>query len=498
MHSGNAGAHQAKLPRLTLASLRVLLPRAERDEILADLSSEYAQVVATAGRTAARRWLWRQTLGSAPALLRWNWWRGWTGFEPRANAYRPGGHMLRTWFTDAHYAARRLRARPVYSLLAVLTLAFGIGGTAAVFGIARPVILDPLPYANANEVGTFWMPGWWTEEEFLYLRGKFPGFRLVAAQRPGDVTMRAGDQPARLLPGLTTSGELFDVLGARPFLGRTLRVGDDIQGAEPVAVLSYGLWQELGGQASIVGTRLTLDDVPRTVVGVMPRGFWYPNPSVRIWLPRALDPRGQNGSYLLLGRVAPGVDVHHLEPYVERLTAIIGQRFQYAVKADKTRDAKIVPMRDELLGSIRPAIVATFVAMGLILLIACTNVAALMLGQVEGRASELAVRAALGATRARIAQQLTIEALLIGVGAAVVGGAFAAVGFGVLARAMPIGAWGESASFDWTMFVAAFALALVAGLLIALVPPLSLRRGDRVGGLIGARTRGVQRRGGRC
>ena len=405
--------------------------------------------------------------------------------------------MLRTWFTDAHYAARRLRARPVYSLLAVLTLALGIGGTAAVFGIARPVILDPLPYANANEVGTFWMPGWWTEEEFLYLRGKFPGFRLVAAQRPGDVTMRAGDQPARLLPGLTTSGELFDVLGARPFLGRTLRVGDDIQCAAPVAVLSYGLWQELGGQASIVGTRLTLDDVPRTVVGVMPRGFWYPNPSVRIWLPRALDPHGQNGSYLLLGRVAPGVDIHHLEPYVKRLTAVIGQRFQYAVKADKTRDAKIVPMRDELLGSIRPAIVATFVAMALILLIACTNVAALMLGQVEGRASELAVRAALGATRGRIAQQLTIEALLIGVGAAVVGGVFAAVGFGALARAMPIGAWGESASFDWTMFAAAFALALVAVLLIALVPALSLRRGDLRGALIGARTSGIQMRGGR-
>lgn len=485
------------MPRLPAALLRALLPRAERDEVLADITAEYAEITVRSGRAMATRWLWRQALRSAPMLLRWNWWRGWTGFEPRANAYRPGGLRMRTWLTDAQYAVRRLRARPVYTLLSILTLALGIGGTAAVFGIARPVIFDPLPYPNADRVGTFWMPGWWTEEEFLYLRGKIPGFQLVGAQRPGDVTMRTGDNPARLLPGLTVTSELFDVLGARPYLGRTLRTGDDAQGAEPVAILSYGLWQELGGQPSIIGSRLTLDDVPRTVVGVMPRGFWYPNPSVRIWLPKALDPQGRNGSYLMLGLVQPGVDVHHLDPYIKRLTAIIGQRFQYADKADKTKDAKIVPMREELLASIRPAVIATLVAMALILLIACTNVSALMLGQVEGRASELAVRSALGATRTRIAQQLMIEALVLGIGAAIVGGAFAALGFGLLVRAMPIGAWAESAGFDWTMFAAALVIAIVAVLLIALVPAFSLWRGDLRGALIGARTGGVQGRGGR-
>jgi predicted permease len=485
------------LPRLPAALLRALLPRAERDEILADLAAEHERLAQRSGRSVADRWLWSQALSSAPMLLRWNWWRSWTGFEPRANAYRPGGLQMRTWFTDLHYAIRRLRARPVYTLLAVLTLSLGIGGTAAVFGIARPVIFDPLPYPNADRVGTFWMPGWWTEEEFLYLRGKIPGFQLVGAQRPGDATMRTGDGPARLIPGLTITGELFDVLGAKPFLGRGPRVGDDVQGAAPVAILSYGLWQELGGKASIIGSRLTLDDVPRTVIGVMPRGFWYPNPSVRIWLPKALDPQGRNGSYLLLGLTAPGVDVHRLDPYIKRLTAIIGQRFQYGDKDDKTKNATIVPLREELLSSIRPAIVATFVAMGLILLIACTNVAALMLGQVEGRASELAVRSALGATRTRIAQQLVIEALVIGVVAAAVGSALAALGFGVLVRAMPIGPWADSAGFDWTMLAAAFVLAILAVLLIALVPAFSLWRGDLRGALIGARTSGIQGRGGR-
>jgi predicted permease len=405
--------------------------------------------------------------------------------------------VVKNFTTDARYAVRRLYARPTYTMIAVLTLALGIGGTAAVFGIARPVLFDPLPFANANEVGTFWMPGWWTEEEFLYLRGRIPGFQLVGAHRPGDVTMRTGDGPARLLPGLTTSGELFDVLGARAMIGRTMRPADDVRGAEPVAVLSYGLWQELGGSPSVIGTRITLDDVPRTIVGVMPRGFWFPDPAVRIWLPKALDPQGRNGSYAFVGRAATGVDIRHMDTQLKQLTAMLGERFQYSVKGDKTKNAFVKPIREELLGSIRPALVATFVAMGLILLIACTNVAALMLGQVEGRASELAVRAALGATRGRLTQQLVIEALLVGVLAAASGAALATIGFRLLAQSLPLGAWSENAAFDWTMFAMAITIALVAVLLIALVPTISLWRGDLRVALSGARTGGLQGRGGR-
>ena len=485
------------LPRLPSALLRLMLPRAERDELVADLTAEYVQLEAADGSAAARRWLWWQTLRSAPALLGWSWWRERTGFEPRANAYRPGGPMLKTWTSDARYAVRRLRGRPTYTLLSVLTLALGIGGTAAVFGIARPLIFDRLPYANADEVVTFWMPGWWTEEEFLFLRDKFSGFRAVGAHRPGDVTMREGDAPTRLLPGLTVTAELFDVLGARPLLGRGFRAGDDAQGAEPVAVISYGLWQELGGSSSILGRRLVLDGAPRTIVGVMPRGFWFPNPSVRIWLTKALDPQGRNGSYELVGRVAPGEDARSMQAHLDRLTAVIHDRFQYAPKADKTVNAKLTPLRETLLGKMRPAIVATFVAMGLILLIACANVAALMLGQVEGRATELAVRSALGASRGRLTQQLVVEALLVGLGAGVVGAGFAAAGFRVLARALPIGAWGESASFDWMMLAVAMAIAVGAVLLVVLVPASSLWGGDLRGTMSSARTGGIQGRGGR-
>ena len=182
---------------------------------------------------------------------------------------------------------------------------------------------------------------------------------------------------------------------------------------------------------------------------------------------------------------------------VAALTKIIGERFTYSEKADKTLDAEVTPLREVLLGSMQPALVAMFIAMGLILLIACANVAALMLGQVEGRSTEMAVRAALGATRRRLTQQLVVEALVVGLGAGLLGAGLAAAGFRLLARALPIGAWGESAAFDWTMFAVAMAIAVVAVLLVVLIPSASLWRSDLRGTLSGGRTGGIQGRGGR-
>lgn len=484
-------------PRLPIALLRALLPRAERDELLADVATEYAHLAAERGVGAARRWIWWQTLRSAPGLTLWRGWREWTGFEPRANAFRPGGAMLKTLFADLHYAARRLRTRPTHTLLVVLTLALGIGGTAAVFGIARPVLFKALPYTDAGRLGMFWMPGWWTEQEFTYLRDKFAGFSEVAAYRPSDVTLREGDSPARLVGGISTSWELFDVLGVRPMLGRAFHRGDDVAGAESIAIIDHGLWKQLGGTPAVVGKRVMLDGTPTTIVGVMPAGFWFPDPAVRIWRPQPIDPERQNGSYAFVGRVAPGGDVNHMDAPLRRLTTTIKERFHYAEGADKTLAPAITPLRQALLGSMRPAALSTLAVMAMILLIACANVAALMLGQVEGRSTELAVRSALGATRERIIQQLFVEVLLVGLVAAAAGAALAVAGLGTLARALPLGAWSEGARFDWSLFSAALLLALAAVSLVALVPAWALRRGDLRGTLVGGRTGGIQGRGGR-
>ncbi|HEX5581788.1 MAG TPA: ABC transporter permease, partial [Gemmatimonadaceae bacterium] len=394
------------LPRLATALVGTLLPRAEREEVLADLGEEYGARVESDGALAARRWLWRQVFGSLPALLRRSWWRGWTGFEPRANRMRPGGPMLESWIMDARYAARRLVSRPTYALLAVLTLALGAGGTAAIFSVARTVLLEPLPIRDEGEVDVFWMDGSWNEAEFLAFRPHFPGFRQVAAYRPNDLTLETGNGPLRLVTGIASSAELFDVLGAAPVLGRGFRPGDDVQGAEPVVVVSYGLWQELGGGSDVVGRRLRLGGTERTVVGVMPRGFWFPDPTVRIWTAAPMNPENQAGQYTLVGRREPGATAASMTAALGRLTTALGERFDYPPDWDKTRGASLTPVRDFLVGSVRPALLATLGAMAVILLIAAANVAALMLGQVDSRSTELSVRAALGAGRRRLTQQL--------------------------------------------------------------------------------------------
>ncbi len=405
--------------------------------------------------------------------------------------------MLSALFADTRYAGRRLRARLVYTSMAVLTLGLGIGGTAAAWGIARPLLFEPLPYAAEHEIGAFWMPFDWTEEEFLFLRGRVPGFRAVAAYRAGDTTFREGELPARLLPGIASSVELFDVLGVQPMLGRGFQEEDGFPGAEPVVVLSNGLWRELGGQPSIVGQSLMLDGIPRTVVGVMPRGFWFPSPDVRVWMPVALSPEQQVGRYALVGRVASEQRLEAMETPLDQLATTLGERFEYPAQWDKTRNPTITPVREYLVGSMRAPLLATLAAMGLVLLIACANVTALMLGQVEGRTSELAVRSALGANNVRLIQQVVVEALLIGLAAALAGAAFAAIAFRSLARTLPLGSWGEGAALDWGVFGVALGIALTAALLVVLAPSAALRRGGPRDALSGHRTGGIRGRGGR-
>ncbi len=409
---------------------------------------------------------------------------------------RPGG-TLEGWIIDTRYAARRLRSRPTYSLLAILTLALGAGGTAAIYSLARGLLLDPLPYAREQELAVFWMPGDWNEQEFLYLRGTFPGFRQVAAYRPEDVTLQAGEGPSRFIPGFASSAELFEVLGVTPVVGRGFQPGDDVPGAEGVAVISYGLWQELGGDRSIVGQRLMLDGTPRTVVGVMPRGFWFPDPTVRIWTPTPLDARRRAGNYAFVGRVAPGMRVEAMTGPIAQLVTRIDERFDYPKDWDKTKNAALTPLRESILGSVRPSVLAILAAMAVILLIACANVAALMLGQVDGRSTELAVRAALGAGRRRLIQQIILEALLVGVAAGAVGAALAAGGFRVLTGALPLGALAETAVLDWAVFWAAITIAVLASLMVAIVPAVAIWRSDLRGAISKSRTGGIGGRGGR-
>lgn len=491
------GPDDRALPRAPAFLLRRVLPYAEREEVLEELASEYRERASGSGEAAARRWVWRQVLWSVPTLTRRGWWRGWSGFEVRSEALQPGGAMLEGWSRDVRYALRRLGKRPTYTVLVVLTLALGVGGSAAVYGIARKLLLDPLPVGAEKEVVVFWAGGGWSEEEFAYVRPELTGFRSVAALRHADATLQVGDAPARLVRGYAATAELFDVLGVRPAMGRGFRPGDDVVGTEPVAVISHSLWRELGANPRIVGERVELAGEMRTVVGVMPRGFWYPSPQVQVWLAEEVDPENGVGNYTLIGRMEEGLTVGAMAPHLSRLTTLLDERFDYPEQWDLTKSPELTPVRDHLVGSMRPAVLATVAAMALILLIACVNVAALMLGQVDSRGAELAVRGALGAGRRRLLQQVLVESLVVGGLAGLAGAALAALGFRFLVAALPLGELADAAALDWTLFAVAMPIALLAATAVALVPGISVARCDLQARLRRSRTGGIGGRGGR-
>ena len=487
-----------RLPRLVAGIFRALVPLAEQDEVLGDLEAEFAQREAASGRRAARYWALRQALGSLPPLVGRVWWRGMTGFEPRANRMRPGGSMFESWIMDFRYAARRLMSRPTYALLAVLTLALGAGGTAAIFSVVRTLLLEPLPMRQESQVGVLWFTGSWSEAEFLLLRPNFPGFQTMAAYRPDDATLEVSGGPLRLVPGVAVSAELFDVLGAAPMMGRTFKAGDDVAGAERTTVISHALWQDLGGDPSIVGRQVRLGGITRTVVGVMPAGFWFPSPTTRAWNATPFNPQNRSGRYTLVGRVAEGAALSSIAGPLQAIGTRVNERFPAPERWDKSKAPKVTPAREFFVGDMRPSLIATFAAMAVILLIACANVAALMLGQVDTRSTEMAVRAALGANRRRLIQQLVMESLVIGLIAGVTGALLAAAAFGVLVQALPLGALADTATLDWTVFWAAMAAALGAAVLIATVPGIALWRGSSLQATMATtRTGGIAGRGGR-
>jgi predicted permease len=475
-----------------------MLPVAERDEVLGDFDAEYASRVALSGRGAARRWAWKQVIGSIPSLVRRSWWRGMTGFEPRANRLRPGGPMFESWIMDFRYAVRRLLSRPAYALLATLTLTLGAGGTAAIFSIVRTLLLEPLPIGREDQVGVLWFTGSWSEAEFTMLRPQFPGFQGMAAYRPDDATLEVSGGPLRLVPGIASSSELFDVLGVSPMLGTTFQPGDDAPGAERKTILSYSLWRELGSDPSIVGRPVRLGGITRTVIGVMPRGFWFPSPTTRAWNATPLNPQSRSGRYTLVGRVAEGTSMDSLDGQLRAMGARVQERYPAPEEWDKSKAPGITPAREFFVGDMRPSLVATLAAMAVILLIACANVAALMLGQVDARSTEMAVRAALGANRQRLIQQLAMESIVIGLTAGAAGVILATGLFGILVRSLPLGEMADTATLDWTVFWASMLASLAAAVLIAIVPGVALWRGSSLQATIATtRTGGIAGRGGR-
>src|SRR5262245_6443324 len=390
---------------------------------------------------------------------------------------------------EVRHALRALWKRPLATLLAVAALALGIGANAALFSAVDAVLLRPFPFADPDRLFVIWETdttrGMKRAEvsypSFEDWRRQAKSFELLAAM-PNAVSeqfvMTGTSAPARFR-GVSVSTSFFDLLGTQPALGRGLREEDDRPEATRVVVLSHGLWQrQFGGAADVLGRVITLDGTAFTVVGVMPPAFAYPK-GAELWTPIVpSQPQYVNDrkvSWLqVVGRLRPGVDREQARAELDGIVKQLAEEYQ---QGGEGRCAVLTPITEEMLGNTRPALLVLLGAVGVVLLIACANVATLLLAQAAQRRRETAVRLALGAGRGRILRERLLETLLLAAGGAVAGLVLAAWATGALVALAP----GDIPRLDTIRIderVLAFTIGLsvVVALLAGLLPAVAAAR----------------------
>jgi putative ABC transport system permease protein len=402
---------------------------------------------------------------------------------------------------DLRYAARMLRRSPSFTAIAIVTLALGIGANTAMFSVVNAVILRPLPYQDPDRLAMLWTndPKRDIREEgtsyptFLDWRSQSRAFADMAiCSRGNPVTLTGGNEPERVM-GEAVSANLFPLLGVTPILGRTFS-DDEEQQREHVVVLSYGLWQRrFGASREAIGKMLEVDGQTFQVIGVMPAGFYFPTKDVQLWQPATfvsmtLLPAVRDRIWTsrfsdwwrVVGRLRPTATFDDAQA---EMTAI-GQRLALAYPTTDVGFAgfgvNVVPMLLQTTGrDLQRALWVLLGAVGFVLLIACTNVANLLLARGAARQREFALRAALGAGQVRLVRQLAVESALLVVGAAVVGLALALAGVRVLQAAAPPGIPRlDETQLDPRVLIFTASVSILGGLLFAIVPAWKTSRSD--------------------
>ena len=356
---------------------------------------------------------------------------------------------------DIRYAVRVLIHAPAFTAAALLCLGLGIGATTAIFTVLHRVVVRPLPYREPerlvrlySEFPNFPNGGlrrfWISPPEYLDLRREMQSFESLDGWVGGGVNVAGGNEPVRVTSCGVTGG-LLRSLGASPLLGRALAPEDDAPGANPAAVISYGLWQRaFGGSRDVVGRTIQVNGRNSTVAGVMPVSFQFPPGEVdspEIWVPLQIDPAkpGGRGSHFLylLGRLKPGVGIGQAR---DEMGGLVRQWRQAAAPNTHSLDPQnhyliSHPLHMEVVGGVRPALLTLLGAVGFVLLIACVNVANLLLARAEARQREIAIRRAMGAALPQLIRQFVMEGVVLALGGALVGLLLAFVGLRLIVAA---------------------------------------------------------------
>jgi predicted permease len=403
-------------------------------------------------------------------------------------------HALR--LTELRFAARRLLHVRSFTVASVLVLSLGIGATTAVFSIVNGVLLRPLPYPRSDRLvaltHTIQVSGVQSVDQsdanVLFYQEHARAFDGIAATRLTDANLAAPSASGRpeRVSAAQTSANLFDVLQVPPLLGRGFQSGEDRISASPVAILSYALWQSrYHGDRSIVGTRIVVDGVSRQIVGVMPQGFAYPSPSVRIFVPIRFDPPHASVSgfnYRGIGRLRDGVSVEEARADLERTLPRILDEFPSGIPPEMWKQAHVEPqvtsLRDSIVGSVSHMLWILLASVSLVLIIACANVANLFLVRGESRQLEFAVRGALGSGLAGMLAQSLSESVLLSITGGAVGVILAALGVHLAAGvgdALGLPRLDE-VSTDGRTLLFALAASTFCAVFVSIIPVLRVRR----------------------
>ena len=390
--------------------------------------------------------------------------------------------------TDLRYAARRLRAAPGFTTIALLTLALGIGATTAIFSAVSPILFEPLPYPDADRITMIWemrSDGARNEGTFgMYreLAERNRSFEAMAVLRPWQPTMTGADQPERF-DGQRVSASYFKVLGVSPSLGRNFQESDDRLNGPNVVILSDALWRRrFGGDRAIVGRQITLDDRSYAVIGVMPSGFESVlAPSAGVWAPLQYDmSQGRAWGHHLrtVGRLRPGVGIDQASREVNALGQAVVNEL-HPETYDREVALAATSLQDDITRGVKPALLAILGAVCLVLVIACVNVTNLMLARGVQRRGEFALRAALGAARGRLVRQLLTESVLLAAMGGAAGMAAAMLGVRALVALSPPGLPRVGAiAVDGGAFAFGLGITALIALAVGVIPALQAARSD--------------------